>query len=819
MACERQAAVRGKGLLLLAWGVVVGWPAIGVMWEMLRGGAGDGKMLPPLHAPGMLLLTTLGWSFGVAIVSVVAAVPTAHLLASVGARSRAVLLAVLVLGLLLPSWAVYYAWWASAPPGSALYDFAASRGGVGPVRWFMLAVAMVAGTWPLVVCCVLPASMRWSRARCDQLAIDGAGFLGRQLARLRAERAGLRVGALLAALMTAGCTTAFDLAGVFTIANELRARAALGADVASLAATAWPMAIAAVLGGVVLWWWVARVGDDLAAAERPPRQGAAGAIFAAVVWLVLVAAPLVLLATLWWRIDDSAGPAAPSIGEPMLRTLARAGGVGLLVAVLVAGTRKCWGARWCRVLGMSWVAAALLPAPMVAAAVGAVWSGSISSSGAAWVLGLLVRGGAVALLASRWLAASESRQQRDLQTLDPTPWWRPDPTTAATAAAAGMIAVAFAVSDIALAARLSPPMSHPPLAVTLLNAMHYQRPETIVRVLAWLPLPVLAAGVVIALSLLRPRRGAAHLWLLCLMIPMACERAEDIQSSLPPVPASQTVGLPGRAPGRFEVPRGIASDGRGGIYVVDKSARVQRLDAAGDVSVWWTMPAFDNGKPTGLSVTPQGEVAVADTHEYRVSVFSSEGELQRTFGDYGTDPGHFIYPTDVLIDARGAWYVSEYGGNDRIQVFDQAGAPIRVLGGPGEAPGQYRRPQSMAFSPGGEVLWVADSCNHRVQGIDPLTGEQVWEIGSGWLRYPYGVATLPDGSLIVTEFGGHRLSRWSPSGERLGAWGGWGRGPGRLRMPWGVSYDPSSDLVQVLDTGNARVLRIPRAALTSDPER
>jgi tripartite motif-containing protein 2/3/tripartite motif-containing protein 71 len=123
----------------------------------------------------------------------------------------------------------------------------------------------------------------------------------------------------------------------------------------------------------------------------------------------------------------------------------------------------------------------------------------------------------------------------------------------------------------------------------------------------------------------------------------------------------------------------------------------------------------------------------------------------------------------------------------------------------------------MSFSPDGELLWVADSCNHRIQGVDPLTGEQIREIGGGWLRYPYGVAALPDGSIVVTEFGGHRLSLWSPEGTRLGAWGGWGRGPGRLRMPWGVAYDAAGDLVHVLDTGNARVLSMPRSVLKAEP--
>ena len=809
--------MRSNVLLLTLWGVVVGWPTLAVLLTVLGGTPQDAAFLPPLHSTTALLLTTLGWSIGVAMLAVLAAVPAARLLASVGEKTRAVLLAALILGLLLPTWAVYYAWWASTPPGTTLYDLAANSGGVAPIRWCMLAVAMIAGTWPLVTCCVLPASMRWSVARDDQLTLDGAGVFGRQLARLRVERAGLLVGAIVAAIMTASCTTAFDLAGVFTIANEIRAQAALGADVVRLAAIVWPVLIAAILVAGVLWWWVGRMGDDINAPDRISGGGLIGTIFAGTAWVVLVAAPLLLLTTLWWRIDAVEISGSPSIGVPLFHALVRAGIVGLVAAALVPATRGCWKTWIGTAVGVTWVAAALLPATMVAAAVGEAWSGPVSSSGAAWVLGLLVRGGGIAVLASRWLAAKEPARQRDLRSLDAPPWWRLDPTTLTAAAAAGMIAVALAVSDIPLSARLAPPMAHPPLAVTLLNAMHYQRPETVVRVLGWLPLPVMAAGVFVLLCLFRTRRGPVSMLLLCLLISVGCEQTEDVEAELPPVPVTEARGLPGRTPGRFDMPRGIASDGSGGVYVVDKSARVQHVGPDGNVGEWWTMPAFENGKPTGLSVTPGGEVAVADTHEYRVSVFDRGGKLLRTFGEYGMAPGQFIYPTDIAVDADGQWYVSEYGGNDRIQVFDEGGVPLRVLGGPGEAPGQYRRPQSMSFSPDGELLWVADSCNHRIQGVDPLTGEQIREIGGGWLRYPYGVAALPDGSIVVTEFGGHRLSLWSPEGTRLGAWGGWGRGPGQLRMPWGVAYDAAGDLVHVLDTGNARVLSMPRSVLKAEP--
>lgn len=802
-----------RSLLIAFWMVVIGWPVSRTLWtltqsqpELALGGA-------TLHTGMNVFLTTTAWAFGVASISVCLAILPARWLGALPRIKRSVCVSVLVLGLLLPTWAVYYAWWASSPPGTWIYDTSVELAGVGLVRSVMLATALIAGTWPLAVCCLMPACVRWSAGRPEQMRIDGATAMQVQRARLRVEWPGLLVGFVLASILVASWTTAFDLAGVYTIANELRARSALGMGLGSLVWTSWPLCVAALCGGGLLWWWMGRGHCDAAPGDRAVGTNLYGVVLSVIMTVVLVAAPLGLLMALWWKINAVSDPGGDLLG-PVTRTVLRSAIVGGLAAAIVLGGRSCWNTRVCVFIGVTWVAAALVPAPLVGAAVADAWGGAAQSSGGAWVLALCVRGGAIGIVASLWLERSTPHRLQDLRSLDRPPWWCADPTTRMAAVAAAMVAVTWSVSDIAIAARVAPPMAEPPLAVTLLNAMHYQRPETVVRVLILLPIPVIVAGVLVLLCVLRvrPRSLAAPLLVAIFIVPMACQGEAD-DGALPPVPVVSKTGLSGRTAGRFDVPRGIASDGRGGVYIVDKSARVQHLNTNSEVDLWWTMPDFDNGKPTGISVLPGGIIAVADTHEYRITVFDEAGQMMRTFGTYGTDPGQFIYPTDIVVDATAQWYVSEYGGNDRIQVFDGAGEPLRVLGGPGSGPGEFRRPQSMDFSADGLVLWVADSCNHRVQGINPMTGEQVAELGTGWLRYPYGIATLPDESIVVTEFGGHRLSRWSPTGEHLGAWGGWGRGLGQLRMPWGITYDQSTDEIHLLDTGNARILRIPRSAL------
>jgi len=67
----------------------------------------------------------------------------------------------------------------------------------------------------------------------------------------------------------------------------------------------------------------------------------------------------------------------------------------------------------------------------------------------------------------------------------------------------------------------------------------------------------------------------------------------------------------------------------------------------------------------------------------------------------------------VQADAAGRQYVCEFG-NSRIQVFNQRGESLEIIGGVGSAPGQFFNPWSVALDSAGN-LYVADSGNHRVQ--------------------------------------------------------------------------------------------------------
>lgn len=310
-----------------------------------------------------------------------------------------------------------------------------------------------------------------------------------------------------------------------------------------------------------------------------------------------------------------------------------------------------------------------------------------------------------------------------------------------------------------------------------------------------------------------------------------------------PLNVSVAFGEVGDSPGQFSYPRCIDAT-KTDVWVIDKLARVQRVDVkTGRTTGGWRMPAWGNGKPTGITVwtPPAGgpaRVIIPDTHYHRVMIYDPEGaappehmadapgRLIASFGSYGEEDGQFIYPTDVAVlpteDGRGIQrlYVVEYGGHDRVSVFEPAQGEQRGqeakfvfrfdFGRFGDGQGaEFNRPQSIEIDPARRELVLTDACNHRV-GRFTLDGEIIAWIGGGigkgpgQMQYPYGLELLEGGKALVAEFGGNRVQMFDlVTGGSLGIFGQAGRNEGQLASPWGLAV--AGRTVLVLDSGNNRV--------------
>jgi DNA-binding beta-propeller fold protein YncE len=259
-------------------------------------------------------------------------------------------------------------------------------------------------------------------------------------------------------------------------------------------------------------------------------------------------------------------------------------------------------------------------------------------------------------------------------------------------------------------------------------------------------------------------------------------------------------------------PRAAVIDHEDRLWIVDFTARIQAYDLDGNyIGPTFTTPDFRNGRPSGLGVTRDGKLIVCDSHYHCVRIYEPDGtEIKKFGGEVGNGPGQFGYVSDAVQDDDGFFYVSEWGVNERITKLDTDGKVITSWGQSGTAEGEFNRIRALALGPDG-LLYVADSCNHRIQ-VFRKTGELVKVIGSegtgvGELNYPYDVAFGPKGDLYVVERGNHRVQKFSLGGVSLGVWGGRGRKPGQFSDPWALVVDRKGR-VHVIDTENHRVQRI-----------
>ena len=304
------------------------------------------------------------------------------------------------------------------------------------------------------------------------------------------------------------------------------------------------------------------------------------------------------------------------------------------------------------------------------------------------------------------------------------------------------------------------------------------------------------------------RRPALLGWLFCLL-PVIVAGCDTDGTNIGRLEA--VWGRRGISDGRLNKPRAVAIDADDRLYIVDMTARIQVFDTEGDFLHGWRTPRCEKGKPAGISIGRDGSVLVADTHYYRLLVYSPQGKLLRTIGGTsGERPGEFHLVRDAVQDSQGNYYIAEMGEFDRIQKFSPKGDFLLQWGSHGSAPGQFIRPESLAVDEN-DHIWVADACNHRIQVFD--TGGELlrcWGTqgsAAGELYYPYDLAPVPDGTLYVCEFGNSRVQKFTRDGRSLGCWGTRGRAEGQLHDPWALVRD-TRGRVHVLDTNNHRVQRV-----------
>ena len=724
----------------------------------------------------------------------------------------------LVAALLVPPQVTYYAWGLVLLPTSKLGMFIAGSDTlirlIGQIR---SVVSLGLWHWPLCGLVLGLAWQRtdpeiWSQARLEAGPIRRWAWVGLPMLR---SAAGLSWMLVFILVLSQFCT--FHLAGADTVGTELAGLYQLTGNVHTTVWASIPFLVPAVAVGL----WMERFLTPLAERYDVPnneRVWRGHWVIAGLLWSAGVLVPVWLLI---WNVQGWS--TFVQFGRVSWDGLVYSGAiaaVGAAMAVLIGLGVWSWeqsgrtsAARWMRVAVF---VSALIPGALTAMAMvhafnrpgwpervyQTPWMVSAGHAASLSVLAVLMIG---------WVRSGQVREVTDLARLDGAGGWSGLvhvwlPNLGPGILAAALLALMLSVTELSVTMVLLP-AGVPNFAVQLLNQMHYARDQqVIVSCLLLIGSGAVVAGLVFGLVRLGVRRKAFGVLLAAgLLAGGGCNSSPGLGPSLS---VEACFGTTGRGEGQFIYPRGIAVAPDDTFFVVDKTARIQHLDVRGRYLGGWTMPAFQTGKPIGLRVGPDGLLYVADTHYHRVMIYTVAGKLVRQFGSLGSGPGQFIYPTDIEIAPDGRIFVSEYGGNDRVNIFTREGKFIKSFGSLGDRVGQFSRPAALYLDARRVELYVADACNHRIVRYD-LEGKPLNVLGEmgrepGKLCYPYDLCLLPDGSLLVTEYGNNRIQRLSCEGRSLGVWGRAGREVGELLYPWGAVIDSRGRAI-VLDSGNNRI--------------
>jgi tripartite motif-containing protein 71 len=149
--------------------------------------------------------------------------------------------------------------------------------------------------------------------------------------------------------------------------------------------------------------------------------------------------------------------------------------------------------------------------------------------------------------------------------------------------------------------------------------------------------------------------------------------------------------------------------------------------------------------------------------------------------------------------------VSDYtGGSHAIHEFRVAdGSRLRVIGGAGDGPLQFKNP-AQVWVASDDHVFVADCGNKRVQVLTPRLDFHSF-VGVGQLEYRAGVCA-DDDIIVVSEADAHRISVFKRrDGALLRRFGSQGSGDGQLKYPQGLCFMSGHRHVAVADFNNDRV--------------
>ncbi|MCX7667829.1 MAG: NHL repeat-containing protein, partial [Atribacterota bacterium] len=164
--------------------------------------------------------------------------------------------------------------------------------------------------------------------------------------------------------------------------------------------------------------------------------------------------------------------------------------------------------------------------------------------------------------------------------------------------------------------------------------------------------------------------------------------------------------------------------------------------------------------PKGVACDGEGNIYVASA-KHQIVVFNVYGEIVRTIGEEGTNPGQLFYPSGIAISPEGYLYIAD--AMNRIQKFDRGGNFLELL-----AEG-LREPSGLACDGEGNV-YVVETGASQVTKFN-REGKQILIFG-GPEEFAFsdsftGIVVSKNGEVFVSDPGHNRILVFDASGKVL----------------------------------------------------
>ena len=308
-------------------------------------------------------------------------------------------------------------------------------------------------------------------------------------------------------------------------------------------------------------------------------------------------------------------------------------------------------------------------------------------------------------------------------------------------------------------------------------------------------------------------------------------------------------------------PEGVAVDNQGNLFIADRSnGRIRKVTPGGIITtVAGGGGAFGDGglatnaqldRPMDVAVDAAGNLFIPDLGFRRLRKVSAGGTITTVAGSgqprYSGDRGpatraELDEPRHTALDAAGNLFIADVENNVIRKISTDgtittvAGTGQRGLAGDGGAATSalLKRPHGVAVGPDGSI-YIADFDNARVRKVSPLGiistfaggGAALGDNGpatSAQLSAPSGVALDAAGNVFISECGGNRVRKVTPTGTittvaGTGQSGSFGDGgpatAATLNCVSAVAVDASGNLY-LSDIGNNRVRKVSQGTITA----